>query len=174
VTASGRLLDRLDRVARRCLPVAFTLLLVLASVLPLRLPEATPAKAVLPLLAVYYWAVYRPDLLPAAAVFLIGLLHDILAGLPIGLSTAVLLAVYGVVVRQRRFLIGRSFAVVWWGLTIAGLGGLALQWALGSALVGAVVDPVPIALQYALLVALYPPLGWGFARVLEMLPQRAE
>jgi rod shape-determining protein MreD len=156
------------------LPVTLTVFLVLASVLPLRLPEAAPVKAVLPLLAVYYWAVQRPDLLPLAAVFLVGLLQDILAGLPLGLSATVLLVVHGVVVRQRRFLVGRSFAVVWWGLMIAGIGALALEWALGSAFLGVAVDPAPLAFQYALLLALYPPLAWCFARVLAILPQRVE
>ena len=72
----------------------------------------------LPLIAVFYWTLYRPDLMPPVAAFVIGLLQDILGGLPLGVSACVLVGVHAAVNTQRRFFIGKSFAVVWLGFAL--------------------------------------------------------
>jgi len=70
-------------------------------------------------MAVYFWSLVRPDLMPPAGVFLIGLTQDVLAGGPPGLWTASFLAAYALLDRQRE-----AFA------SLAGVGAL-----LGFALV---------------------------------------
>ena len=61
-------------------PYLTILILVLASVLPWHLPGLAPVTPAFSLIAVYYWAIYRPDKLPYAATFSAGLLQDILSG----------------------------------------------------------------------------------------------
>ncbi len=56
-------LSRLDHFARGLLPLICTLSVVLLSALPLRLPMAAMVAPSLTLIAVYYWTIYRPDLL---------------------------------------------------------------------------------------------------------------
>ena len=112
----SRWVHRVDRILRGAIPAAVTLLLVVASALPWHLPlfvEVTPALAVV---AVFHWTVNRPDCLPFAATFCIGLVQDLLTGTPPGMTALVLLAVQGVVASQHTFFHGKPFIVVWWGL----------------------------------------------------------
>ena len=53
--------------------------------------------------SLFFWSLYRPDLFGAGAAFAIGLAHDALAGLPLGLTSLVLLLVRHLVVVQQRF-----------------------------------------------------------------------
>ena len=76
--------NRLDLVARSLSPMAITLLLVMVSVLPMHIPFFGTVSPVLSLMAVYYWSIFRPDLMPSFAVFGAGLFQDILSGTPLG------------------------------------------------------------------------------------------
>ena len=64
---------------------------------PLRLPDVSPVVPALALVAVYYWAVHRPSLMPAWVVFLIGLFQDLLSGGPVGVGILSLLLVFALV-----------------------------------------------------------------------------
>ena len=71
------LLQRLDRVARSLWPFVLSLLLVIASVLPLQLSDFGRISPNLAVMATFYWAIYRPDLFPAPAAFLLALTDGI-------------------------------------------------------------------------------------------------
>ncbi len=148
-----------ERVLHGLLPGFVTLLLILASALPWQLPafaEVTPALAVI---AVFYWTIYRPDRLPYAATFFLGLLQDLLTGTPPGMTALLLLAVQGVIAHQRNFFRPRPFFIIWLGFSmvmpVVGFG----SWALSSACFGTVVPPLPIVMQCALTILLFPVLA---------------
>src|SRR3989338_4961778 len=109
---------RLDVWARRLTPFGLTLILVLAGVVPFYVPGYARVIPLLPLMAIHHWTINRPELMPAYAVFIIGILQDILTGIPIGISAVVFLGVHGVVRSQQRFFTGKSFAVVWLGFAL--------------------------------------------------------
>ncbi|MBT4710871.1 MAG: rod shape-determining protein MreD, partial [Alphaproteobacteria bacterium] len=109
---------RLLRILRLLLPGLVTFVAVLLTVLPLGIPFAAVVTPFLSLMAVYYWSIYRPDLLPPAAVFVLGVLQDILTGGPVGLLALVLLLVQALAVSQRRILLGQAFSVEWAGLLL--------------------------------------------------------
>lgn len=67
------------------------------------------------LMAIFYWAIYRPTLFPPFIIFIISLAMDITNGTALGLHCLVLLPVYMFVRRQRRFLHEQPFFVVWLG-----------------------------------------------------------
>ena len=108
----------MDLLARQLTPSMLTLILVVIGVVPLRILEFSTVMPLLPLMAVYHWAVFRPRLLPAYAVFLIGILQDILTGAPIGVNALVFLLVYGAVLSQKRFFTGKSFLILWLGFSL--------------------------------------------------------
>lgn len=151
-------------VARNAAPFGMTSLLVLANTIPIGLPGWSQVAPALPLISVYHWAVHRPDLLPGILVFLIGLLHDLLNGLPLGLHALVFLLVHGVVVFKRRFLVGKSFRVQWVGFVVACVGAAALSWVLGSLHALRAIGPEPLAYQYLLTIGLYPAVAWLLLR----------
>ncbi len=161
-----------DRFLRGLIPSLVTLLLVLASALPWRLPslvEVTPAFAVM---AVFYWTIYRPDRLPYAATFCIGVLQDLLTGTPPGMTALVLLTVQGVIASQRTFFRGKPFLVVWWGFSLVMPAAGLMSWIIGSAYFGAIVPPLPIVVQTALTILLFPVFTALFSRVGMLVGQR--
>ena len=149
-------LQSTDRALRGAIPVTVTVLLVFAASLPWRLPafvEVTPAFAVM---AVFYWTIYRPARFPYAATFGIGVLQDLLAGTPLGMTALALLIVQGVVASQRTFFRGKPFLVIWWGFSLVMPSVGLLTWIIGSACLGAVVPPLPIVVQVLLTMLLFP------------------
>ncbi|NQW00032.1 MAG: rod shape-determining protein MreD [Rhodospirillales bacterium] len=155
---------RLDILTRLLTPFLLTLALVILNIVPLQIPGFSTVVPLLPLMAVYHWAVYRSELLPAYGVFIIGLLHDIFSGSPIGINTLVFLLVYGVVLWQHRFLFGKSFVIIWLGFAIVSAGAFVLTWALNSLWNYSVLEPRGIVYQYLLTVGVFPALAWVFMR----------
>ena len=148
--------QRLDTIARRILPFAITVLLALAAAAPSRVPELAALMPAVTLISVYYWTIFRPDLMPALAVFAIGLFQDILSGVPLGVNALVLLLVYALVLGQRRFFLGKSFFVMWWGFLLIVAGAFTLIWLALCALEATVLDPMPAVFQGAVTLAVFP------------------
>ena len=95
---------RLDQFARQLFPFALTLTLLLASLVPVPLPAYSSVTPSFMVMAIYFWSLHRPDLMPPSAVFAIGLLQDLLTGGILGVSSIVLLALSFATGSQRRFL----------------------------------------------------------------------
>lgn len=157
--------QRLDEAARQLTPLLLTLLFVMLAMMPFGVPALAPVLPWLALIAVYYWSVHRPDLMPAVAVFAVGLFHDLLAGSALGVGMLVLLLVHAVVMNQRRFFRSQSFLVIWFGFAVVGAGAMALVWLFNAVLAGQLIEASPAAFQYLTTVAAYPLLAWVFARV---------
>lgn len=156
--------QRIDLVTRYSMPALFAIVLVLMNMVPLHIPGIARIMPVLPLIAVYHWAVYRPALLPPSVVFAIGLLHDVLSGAPLGVNAVVYLTVYGIVVWQQRFLAGKSFLVVWLGFAIVSLVATFESWLLVSILSSTLVEPNAALFQFVLNFGFFPLIAWLFLR----------
>lgn len=70
----------------------------------------TPAFALVPL---YFWALHRPNLLPVAIVFLLGLVQDLMSGGPLGLWGLVFVTSYSVTLSQREAFAGMRLRLAW-------------------------------------------------------------
>lgn len=88
------------------IPVFCGLLGVALSAMPVSLTGGAVPPPLLGFMPIYFWCLFRPDLMPAAAVFIIGLAQDLLSGAPPGLWTASFIATYAFVDRQRDSLAG--------------------------------------------------------------------
>ena len=153
---------RLDLLARQLTPSMLTLILVIISVVPIRILNFSTAVPLLPLMSVYHWAIFRPRLLPAYAVFLIGILQDILTGSPIGVNSLVFLLVYGAVLSQKKFFSGKSFFILWLGFSLIAAGASGLNWLAVSILNVSVVEFHTAAFQYLLTLGFFPAVAWVF------------
>ena len=154
--------QRLDVLARRLTPFGLTLLLVMLNVVPTHVPGFARVIPMLALMAVYHWTIYRPELMPAVAVFAVGVLQDLLGGTPVGVYALVFLSVYGVLLSQRRFFVGKSFLITWLGFAVVAAAAAAQAWALVSAFHVTLVDPRPLIFQYLLTLGAFPLLAWLF------------
>ncbi len=149
----------------KLVPFLTTLLFVLISVVPLHIPGFAVVTPAFALMAVYHWTIYRPDLLPPATVFTAGLLLDLLNGTPyVGTSALSLLLTRSVLMGQRRFFINRLFPVLWAGFLGTAAAVVAFEWALVSALHGALLGVRPFVFEAALTVASFPVGSYVLAR----------
>ncbi len=65
---------------------------------------------------------------------------------------------------QRRFFASASFARLWASFALTAAVAKAVVWLAGSLLLGHLVDPRIVLLQYATTVAVYPCLAWLFSQ----------
>jgi len=157
-------LRRLDTVARQLIPFALTVALVMCNVIPLRVPGLEAVAPSLSLISVFYWSLYRPDLMPAAAVFVIGLLEDTFTGATIGVSAAVFVLVHAAVDAQRRFFLGKPFAIVWIGFTLIAFAAFALSWVLTSMVFAVLIDVPALIARTLVTVGCFPAVAWVLLR----------
>ena len=164
------LLQRMDIACRCALPALLTLMLALLNIVPLHAPGFAPVAPMMVLASLYYWAIYRPTMMPLVIVFVIGLFEDIVSGGPMGANAVIYLIAFGLVAGQRRVFLGKSFGVVWWGFMLVAGAAETLRWILISALGGLVMDPMPGLFSYISSVAIYPVLSLLLSALHRILP----
>ena len=160
---------RLRRFFELTVPIVVSMFCVVLTMLPYGLWAGVVMAPSFALMAIYYWTLYRPDILPPFAVFFIGLYQDLLSGGPLGMWPVIYLSVYGLIVSQRLFFIGKAFLAIWFGFGAIVLLSCILTWAIGSLYFAAVLSPGVILLQGVLTFALYPLFGRLFAGIQRLL-----
>jgi rod shape-determining protein MreD len=161
--------QRVESQLRAAVPFVVTLLLAVLCAVPLGIPGLAPVTPMLPAIAVFYWSVYRPDLLPMIGVVLVGLVHDALTGTPFGLTAFVLLLLQAVAGTQRRFFNAKALPVAWFGFALVGSGAVALSWLIASVLALAPMPLRPALFQGLLTIGLYPVVAWPLGFILQEL-----
>ena len=138
------------------LPIATTVVAALLSIEPLRIGGFTALTPAFTLMAVYYWTLYRPDLLPALSLFIIGVIQDLLSGGLPGATAIVLLLVRAILSSHRHYLVDRPFPFIWAGFTLLTGGAMLFLWALHSLLAGNVLELREPILRAALTISIFP------------------
>ncbi len=153
---------RLDGAARGLTPFALTVLLVIFGMVPLGVSGFGPVMPDLGIIAVFFWLVYRPELMPAWAVFLVGLLQDLLGGGALGVGVFVLLVVYAALAGQRRYLAQANFLLVWLAFVPVAAGAFVVTWLFNGLIADALLAPGPAISQYLSTMVFYPVIAWLF------------
>jgi rod shape-determining protein MreD len=122
--------ERLNFGVRMLVPYAFMAFLFLLNIVAVSYPLTGAIKAPFFLMAIYYWAIFRPTLIPAWLVFIAGILMDLLSGLPLGMNALPFLVIHWIVADQRRYLLGQPFLMLWIIFCLLSLGAVVLQWLL--------------------------------------------
>ena len=165
------LAHRVANFARAGIPITISVCLVLVATLPYGLPKSSLAAPILALISVYYWSVFRPELMPAGAAFLIGLMVDILSGGPPGLNALLLILVHWAASGQRRVLAGKSFAVSWLGHLLIAAGAAVINWFFASLFYTTAIESVPLVVSHAIGTAAYPLVALFLARMQLLIGQ---
>jgi rod shape-determining protein MreD len=145
-----------DNFLARLLPVSTMGLATLLSIQPVHIPGYTSLTPFFALMAAYHWTIYRPDLLPPLALFVIGTSQDLLAGAPPGPTALALLLARAIGLRYRHHLENRPFPFVWAGFTGLTAGAMLFLWALHSLLAAEWLDFRGAAFRGVLTISVFP------------------
>ena len=154
------LLQRIEMSARRFLPLVTAALFVLGGVVAWPLPYIGAVTPELGLVALYYWTIHRPDLFRVPTVFFLGLLHDAIHFLPLGLSAFVFVGLHQFVLSQRRFFVRQSFVTLWVGFALLVALAMLSFGIILSVVSGHGISFLPVALQGLLTIVLFPFPAW--------------
>jgi rod shape-determining protein MreD len=134
--------------------VVFVLLIVSTFPLPgAHFAEVRPAFV---LMAVFYWTILWPGVFSYFLTFVTGIALDLMAGFPPGMNALPLVLVQWITYRQRKFMLGQPFRVIWAGLALVAVGTGALQWLMYSAFSGHAMAIRPQVMSVLVTCALFP------------------
>ena len=154
---------------RTGVPFLLGMLLAVLSFVPYGSPEFSVIMPSLTLPLVYYWALYRPEAMPLAAAFAIGLWQDILVGGPLGLMALLLVVTRGGIDNQRQVLLTQPFAVGWLGFALISAALTALAWVIAGLWWDHTFSIMPFFAHWGLGTAAYVPLAMGFRKLDQLL-----
>lgn len=164
---------RRERWYTQIAPTATVIGAVLLDLLWIPVPGFNAVAPAFAVMAVYCWAVWRPEHLPYTGVFVAGLLEDLVRGTPLGTGALALLAVQGFAWAQQRLLRTRGFEVLWLGFALTALIAAAVTWGAVAFAYRTAISPWPGAMQYVLTVAAFPALALLLLRIERGLPRPA-
>lgn len=162
--------EKLLWMARLGYAQAMIALLFALGLVNVALPYAGEIRPLFLLMAVYYWAVFRPTLIPPVMAFIWGVLFDVLAGFPIGMNALLLVFVQWIVRDQRLFLMGQSYGTLWLGFAVTVAGYSLAQWALFALMSFSLPDYKPAAAAGLLSVGLFPVVSLLLVSAHRLLP----
>ena len=146
------------------LPIATTILAALLSIEPLHLDGYAALTPAFTLMATYHWTIYRPDLLPASLLFLIGMIQDLLSGGLLGVTAVTLLLARAIVVPHRHYLVDRPFPFIWAGFTLLTGAAMLFSWTLHSLLAAELLELRGPVVRAMLTISVFPIVSFLLGR----------
>jgi rod shape-determining protein MreD len=138
------------------LPFATSVMASLLSIEPFHLGGYAPSPPAFTLMAAYHWTLYRPDLLPALALFVVGTTQDLLSGEVPGVTAVTLLLGRRIILAHRHYFVDRSFPFVWGGFSLLTGAAMLFLWVLHSLLAGQLLGLRGPMLQAVLTISIFP------------------
>jgi rod shape-determining protein MreD len=140
---------------------------VLMSLYVMAAPIWMPALVMpqLALLAVLTWAIRRPDLMRVGVAFLLGLVQDLWFAGPVGVEACLFALLTILLAGQQLVFITRPFNFEWAAVSLLILVHQLVVWLMGRWLWPGTIDLVPLLLQGAVTIAIYPAIVWIHARL---------
>lgn len=162
---------RLDMSARIAFPAVSTALLLLLLAAPLGFDFQPALQGAVAMGCVFFWSLYRPASMPPLAVFLLGVLADLLTLAPLGVAVLILLLLHGTAMRWRRMLARQGFILVWLVFSTLALAAGLLEWVLTAALTFRLLPPGPALFAGVLAAGIYPLLAVPLIRAHQTLAE---
>ncbi|MDZ7628633.1 MAG: rod shape-determining protein MreD [Parvularculaceae bacterium] len=157
--------DVLVRLAGAATPAFLGFLGVILLASPIRLAGGLLPTPIIPLIIVYFWSLYSPGHLPAVSVFLMGLLHDLLSGGPIGMWPTAYLVMQQIAISQKAYFLGRELRVVSIGFAVAAFVVSLILWFVMSLMTATLLPIGGLLWQMLLTSAFFPLFAMAFGRL---------
>lgn len=126
-------------------------------------------KPLLSCLALFYWSVYRPTLIPIWLAFIFGLMIDVYGGY-LGLNALGFTLIRFIISSQRRLFVGQPFINIFLGFSVAILLFYAMQWSVMAMLSGTMVSPILISMKIISAIVTFPAFVLFMRSVHRILP----
>lgn len=150
--------------------VQFCLILVmLLNLVSFPFPFSGEIRPYFILMVIYYWSIFRPSFLLPFFVFVIGVLYDLILGFPVGLHSFFFVLAQFLVTRQRLFLMGQPFVMMWLGFLFLSSLFILLEWLFFSVYLLKIVPVIPLVGSVVLTVAVFPLISFLFSSVSKIL-----
>lgn len=94
-------------------PFLTILFFILVIAVPFAFSSNIHVGGLWPIIGISYWRLVRPRSMPLSIVFVLGLMTDIVTFVPLGMHGAVFIFACLMLKKQRRFLLGQGFWVLW-------------------------------------------------------------
>jgi len=120
--------ERLEDIARYTLIYTVLSIFFIADVIAIPNPFDWIMGIPFVIIAIYYWSIHRPTIMPAFLAFAAGLMIDILSGAPFGLNAMLFVLLQWAISDQRAFLSAQNFAMIWLVFAIVFSVILMVQW----------------------------------------------
>lgn len=147
--------ETLTLISRQGIILLFFFGLLMANLLPMwsLLGVAPNFMSVI----IYLWAVYRPDLTSKRLYIIFGLVRDGLFGYPLGMGVFEILLIVSITNLLRRYILGRSYWIVFLGYGVFSITSHSLNWLILSWVKGTLL-PFEVVLKTTFLNLLIYPL----------------
>jgi len=122
------------------------------------------------LMAVFYWTIFRPSLLPYIFIFLCGIAQDILMHYPIGFHAIFFLLFQFIIKRQRIFLMGQSHFALWMIFSLSCILYFLVEWLFFSLIFLSVENAEISVISGIITILLYPIITFIFIPFHKLLP----
>lgn len=147
---------KVEIFARFCGVYALVAAFILADVISFQIPFFQDIRPSFTLMALFYWSIYRPTLTPPLFAFAVGILIDLLSGLPVGLHAVLFVMVHYLVSGQRKMFMGQPFITVFFGYCFVAAAITGVQWLLYGLVTHSWVPLMPVMGMAALGIAFFP------------------
>lgn len=121
---------KLEIFARFCSAYCLLAVFLMLDMISFNVPYFNEIRPSFTLMALFYWSIYRPSMVPSWLAFLLGLLIDIVSGLPLGLNALLYVIVARIIQSQRKIFMGQVFLSIYIGYVLASAGVAVLEWAI--------------------------------------------
>lgn len=161
----------IEKIGRFAVPYIIIYILFILNVIFIPASEGGIGNIALVMMAIYYWSIYRPTLLPPFLVFVIGVCFDAISGWPIGLSSLIFLIVRQSVSGQRLFLTGQPFPIVWLGFSGALAIAILTQWGIFSLINFQALPIISLGTSWLVSVFMFPLISLALNLSHKLLPE---
>lgn len=158
------------RGARFSVVYVWVLCLFGVQFVPVLHPAMVVLKAPLFLIVIYYWAIYRPTLLPVWSVFALGCIVDLLTSFVLGFHAGIFVIVQMLVQSQRRVLMTQNFIALWLIFFAISLGVSAVTWGFHSVISAQMLFPQDAPIVVFAGLAVFPLIYWTLHLTHKLLP----
>lgn len=148
----------------------FLLILFVLNLISFSIPLTELLRPYFILMAIYYWAIYRPDFIPPLVLFVLGVLYDLVLGFPIALHAILFLTVQWIIKNQRLFFLGQSYVSIWLGFILTCFSVLTLEFIFFSFLAHSFLDIKMIIGNLFVTVLGFPLITLFFILINRLLP----